>query len=277
MTGKPSAIGRDQLVSDLWSLGLLPGRDLLIHASLQRIGPVAGGAATLLGAIRDVAGPSATFVVPAQTTWNSLTSREFRRATASLDPADRARYIAEMPGFDPATTPSYKMGAFAEQVRTCPGASRSAHPQSSFAAIGPRAAPAMSVHDLDCHLGERSPLGWLYEANACIALLGVGYSACTAFHLAEYRVPGELPRREYQCFITSGGMRTARKFTDIDLIDDDFDLLGSALEAASWPDTATGPRRGRVGMAPATLLPMRTAVDFARYWLEQHRRNNNDS
>jgi aminoglycoside 3-N-acetyltransferase len=277
VAGDPIAVGRDQLVSDLRSLGLAPGQDLLVHASLRRLGPVAGGAATLLAAIRDVAGPSATVVVPAQTAWNSLTSREFRRATACLDPADRARYIAEMPGFDPATTPSHKMGAFAEQVRTSPGARRSAHPQSSFAAIGPRAAPAMSVHDLDCHLGARSPLGWLYEANARIALLGVGYSACTAFHLAEYRIRGELPRREYQCFITSGGTRTACRFTDIDLIDDDFESLGSALEAVSWPDTATAPRRGRVGMAPARLLPMRSAVDFARSWLEQHRRNKNDS
>jgi aminoglycoside 3-N-acetyltransferase len=277
MTGKSGAAGRDQLASDLRSLGLRPGQDLLIHCSLRRIGPIAGGAATLLAAIKDVAGPTTTLVVPAQTTGNSLGSRAFLDDTAGLDPEGRARYIAAMPGFDPATTPSTGMGAFAEHVRTRPGARRSAHPQSSFAAVGPRAASAMSVHDPDCHLGERSPLGWLYEDDAAIALLGVGYSMCTAFHLAEYRVSGELPSRQYQCFTTSGGVRTACTFTDIDLIDDDFEPLGAALEAVSRPDSTTAPRHGQVGMAPATLLPMRTAVDFACSWMEEHRRNRHDS
>jgi aminoglycoside 3-N-acetyltransferase len=130
----------------------------------------------------------------------------------------------------------------------------------------------MAVHDLDCHHGERSPLRWLYDRNAAVALLGVGYAACTAFHLAEYRVPGELPWREYHCFTLDEGRRTARTFTDIDLIDADFDQLGKALEAASWPDPAAAPRSGQVGRAPATLLPIRTAVDFAVSWLPLHRR-----
>jgi aminoglycoside 3-N-acetyltransferase len=262
--------GRDAIASDLRSLGLQPGQDLLIHCSLRKTGPLAGGAATLLAAIRDVAGPDATLVVPAQTTWNSLTSRAFRAATASLDADARARYIAALPGFDQASTPSAGMGAFAEHVRTQPGAQRSAHPQSSFAALGPGAAAAMSRHDLDCHLGERSPLGWLYEAGAAIALIGVGYSACTAFHLAEYRLPGELPLREYDCFVTTGGKRGQCTFTDIDLVDEDFELIGAALDDANWPDAA--PRRGRVALAAATLLPMRGAVDFARSWMEEHRR-----
>ena len=109
------------------------------------------------------------------------------------------------------------MGAFAEYLRTRPSASRSSHPQVSFAAIGPRARACTSVHDLDCHLGDRSPLGWLYAADAAILLLGVGYSACTAFHLAEYRLPGERPQRRYQCFTAEGGKRVEHEFTDIDL------------------------------------------------------------
>jgi aminoglycoside 3-N-acetyltransferase len=263
-------VDRDQLAEDLRSLGLRPGQDLLIHCSLRRIGPVDGGAATLLDAIRDVAGPAATLVVPAQTTWNSFTSRVFRAATAGLDPASYARYVAAMPGFDPATTPSSGMGAFAEYVRTRPGACRSAHPQSSFAAIGPRAAAAMSEHDLDCHFGDRSPLRWLYDADAAILLLGVDYSACTAFHLAEYRLPRK-QMQTYCCFTVSGGTRTAHEFTDIDLDDSDFGLIGTVLNTATWPDVDDAPRSGRVGMAACTLVHMRTAVDFACSWMNEHR------
>ena len=272
MTGEGPAVspqaGRAQLAADLCSVGLRPGQDLLVHCSMRQVGPVAGGTAALLGALRDVATDAVTIVVPAQTAWNSLTSRGFRAATAGLGPDERARYVAAMPGFDPASTPSAGMGAFAEHVRTRPEARRSAHPQSSFAAVGPRAAAAMSVHDLDCHLGERSPLRWLYDAGAAIVLPGVGYSACTAFHLAEYRLPGKRPRREYQCFTGSGEARTVHQFTDIDLDDSDFELLGAALDA----DAGAAVRRGRVGRAACTLLPMRAAVDFACSWMTRDRR-----
>jgi len=259
---------RDLIVSDLRSLDLRPGQDLLVHCSMRRLGPVAGGAATLLAAIRDVASPAATLVVPTHTTWNSLTSRTFLAATAGLDASARARHIANLPGFDQASTPSAGMGVFAEHVRTRPGARRSAHPQSSFAALGPGAGSAMSRHDLDCHLGERSPLGWLYDAGAAIALIGVGYSVCAAFHLAEYRLSGDLPLRRYHCFVASGGERRQCTFTDIDLADDDFELIGAALDDSRSTDAADAPRRGRVARADAIWLPMRGAVDFARSWMK---------
>src|SRR3984957_19603894 len=96
---------RAPIAADLRSLGLRRGQDLLIHCSLRNLGPVAGGAATLLAAMSDVAGPAATLVVPAYTTWNSLTSRAFLAATTGLDAAARARHIADLPGFDPVSTP----------------------------------------------------------------------------------------------------------------------------------------------------------------------------
>jgi aminoglycoside 3-N-acetyltransferase len=278
MTGEhTSAVpvaSHDQLVADLRSLGLRPGQDLLIHCSMRRVGPLGGGATTLLNAIQDVVGPASTLVVPTQTAWNSLSSRAFHAATAGLDPEGCARFIAAMPGFDPANTPAFGMGAFAEYVRTRPAARRSAHPQTSFAALGPAAAAAMAVHDLDCHLGERSPLRWLYDADAAILLIGVGYAACTAFHLAEYRLSRRAPLRRYHCFTDSGGARTAHQFDDIELFDRDFELIGTALDAATWPDANVAPRHGPVAMAACIQLPMHTAVDFARSWMEDCRVGN---
>ncbi len=265
-------IGRDQLAEDLLALGLRRGQDLLVHCSLRQIGWVHGGAATLHGAILEVAGPDATLVVPTETTWNSLTSDAFRAATAGLDATERARYIAAMPGFHPATTPSAGMGAFAEHVRTRPAAHRSSHPQTSFAAIGPRARACTSIHDLDCHLGDRSPIGWLYAADAAILLLGVGYSVCTAFHLAEYLLPDAPRLRSYHCFTTHGGTRVAHEFTDIHLDDSDFEQIGVELDSIAGWDSTAGPRRGHVGSAESRLVPFRIAVDFACSWLGNHRR-----
>jgi aminoglycoside 3-N-acetyltransferase len=249
----------------LRELGVQPGQHLLIHCSLRAIGPVDGGPATLLGAIKQAAGEQATLVVPTQTTLNSLTSRAFLTATDSLDEPGRTRFVAEMPGFDRATTPSTGMGALAEHLRTRPAAKRSSHPQSSFAALGPGAAACTSVHDLDCHLGERSPLGWLYANDAAIALLGVGYSACTAFHLAEYCWPGPRPAKTYRCFTAGPSGREEHTFTDLDLDDSDFERLGMAAEAALFI------RPGRIGLGAARLLPLGEAVDFAVTWFQEHR------
>ena len=77
--------------------------------------------------------------------------------------------------------------------------------------------------------------------------------------------------RSYHCLTVSGGERAAHQFTDIDLDDSDFELIGAALESAAWPDATVAPRHGHVGMAASTLLPMSTAVDFARSWMDEHR------
>lgn len=263
--GRPlvAPASRERLTADLESLGLRPAQDLLIHCSLRRIGPVDGGPAALLDALLDVAGQRATLVVPAQTTLNSLTSRDFHTAVAGLDEEERARFVAAMPGFDPARTPSHGMGAFAEYLRTRPLAVRSHHPQASFAALGPRARACVSVHDLDCHLGDRSPLGWLYAADAAVLLLGVGFTACTAFHLAEYRLPWTPPVQVFHCFTDVEGKRVKREFTAPALDDGDFALLGAAFESTAPADL----RKGSVGSGTGLVVPLRAAVDFGVSWL----------
>jgi aminoglycoside 3-N-acetyltransferase len=246
------------------------GQDLLIHCSLRRVGAIEGGAATLLDALLDVAGPEATLVVPAYSTLNSLTSRDFHAAVAGLDQHERARFVAAMPGFDPAQMPSNGMGAFAEYLRTHPSALRSRHPQASFAAFGPQARACTAVHDLDCHLGDRSPLGWLYTADAAVLLLGVGYSVCTAFHLAEYRLPWLPPVQVYHCFTVEKGRRVEHEFTAVALDDSDFARLGTALEGI----TPAALRQGRVGSGTGRMVPLRAAVDFGVSWLTNNRRQS---
>lgn len=246
----------DALADDLRRLGVRPGQDLLVHCSLRSVGPVDGGAATLLAALREAA-PAATIVVPTHTAGNSTSSTTFRVATAALTADERARYLARMPGFDKDSTPSHNMGAFAEYVRESPGAVRSSHPQTSFAAVGPRAAECAAGHLLECHLGERSPLGWLDRRDAAVLLLGVGYTACTIFHLAEYRLPEKPPERVYSCYVTIGDRREERVFTDLALPDSDFEAIGERMDGEAFV------RHGKVGAAQCRLIPVRDAVRYA--------------
>jgi aminoglycoside 3-N-acetyltransferase len=253
---------RAALVADLRALGV-PAGDLVVHVSLRRVGPPAGGPRTLLEALREVAGPDATIVVPTHTAHNSTTSPAFRAATRGLDGPGLTRYLDTMPGFT-ADMPSSGMGAFAEHVRLSPGAVRSGHPQTSFAAVGPQAAELTGVHDLDCHLGERSPVGALYRRGAHELMIGCDWERCTGLHLAEERVAR--PRRKtYTCFVEKEGKRVTEHFLGIDHDDTDFAALGADLDRTGIS------RRGRVGRAGALLTPLRGAVDFAVRWLTDNR------
>lgn len=250
--------GRDsgELAAGLRDLGVRPGQHLLVHCSLGSVGPVADGPRTVFEALRQVVG-QATIVVPAFTPGNSLSSAEFRLATSGLTRALRDRYEDSMLGFDPASTPAEGMGKLAEYMRTLPGAVRSDHPQTSFAACGADAAECGRVHALNGRFGESSPLGWLYRNDAAVLLLGVGYDKFSAFHLAEYLVPGSPARRAYYCFVMAAGERRARELWDVDFDDSDFAALGQRMD--SQPFVA----KGRVGDADCRLVPIRSAVEFA--------------
>lgn len=270
VAGGRTYVTRQSLAGDLRKLGVCAGRPLLVHVSLRSLGWVAGGAAGVVGALREVVGPGETIVVPAMTEDNSDTSRVYCERTREMSDEERSRYRARMPAFDQATTPSSGMGRVAEYVRTSAGAIRSAHPQSSFAALGPDADRLMRYHAEDCHLGERSPLGLLYEADAQILMLGTGYDRCTAFHLAEYRYTENPPRRRYACVVNRDGAPTWWQYEDVKLDDSDFGELGAALD--STPYVA----RGTVGDADSRLISLRIAVDFAVGWFAARRSSRSD-
>jgi len=258
---------RESLVEDLRQLGVQDGDILLTHSSLRSLGYVIGGAVTVVQALLDVVGPRGTVVVPAFTSGNCDPSRW---ALTRKAPVPREWWPAireHLPAFDPALSPSEEVGAISEAVRKWPGAQRSSHPQSSFAAVGADAAALMADHERGCLLGPQSPLGHLADRAAKILLLGVPFSICTTFHLAEYQVP-DPPTRDYECVITLEGRRTWYRYRDVVLNAGDFEQLGSALESSP---TESLVRRGKIGNAVARLIPLPEAVAFARTWLAANR------
>jgi aminoglycoside 3-N-acetyltransferase len=241
---------------------------LLVHSSLRSFDPVGDRAETLFGALRDVIGPEGTIVVPTFTPGNSRSSDVYRIRTNRLSDEELAEYHRSMPAFDPLTTPSTGMGQFSEYVRTVENSVRSAHPQTSFAAIGADAQLLMAEHDRRCHLGEESPLAVLYRMHARILMVGVGYGKCSAFHLAEYRYSPYPPEQIYECVIKENGHRRWLEYADVRLDDSDFEELGSALECAI--DVSQGTFCG----AEIRSIPIRQAVDFAARWLAENRKDN---
>jgi aminoglycoside 3-N-acetyltransferase len=269
-------LSREDLVSDLRTLGVRYGQTLLVHASLSRLGWVDGGAATVVAALRAVVGADGNVVVCAGTQENSVTSRAHLASIDGLPPEQVAQLRNRMPAFDPKSAPA-GAGQIARHLCTLEETERSRHPQSSFAAVGPRAAELMHPHPLNCHHGARSPLGRLYalaaegQLDVAILMLGVGYRACTALHLAEYRYPnGRSPRRypparTYMAKITVKGRPRWTLYRDAVLDDSDFEAIGDHL------DKEIVKHQGYVGEASSRLMPFLTVVDHATEWMRQHR------
>jgi aminoglycoside 3-N-acetyltransferase len=252
---------RASMTADLRALGVAESGVLLVHSSLSSLGWVCGGAVAVVGALLDVLAPEGTLVVPTHTTGNS------DPATWTNPPIPQSWWATvreHMPAFDPLLTPSTAVGAVPELVRTWPGAMRSDHPQTSFAAVGPHAGQITAGHALKSGMGEDSPLGRLYDLDARILLLGTGHASNSSFHLAEYRVPAPRRHQTAAAVMTPSG-RAWIAYDDVDLDSGDFEALGAAFDATG------GTRRGHVGAADARILRQRDAVDFAVAWLTRHR------
>ncbi|AEV82389.1 aminoglycoside 3'-phosphotransferase [Actinoplanes sp. SE50] len=252
---------RGSLAEDLRGLGLRAGESVLLHSSLRSVGWVCGGAVTVVQAFLDVLGPAGTLVTPAFASENRDPARW---AGPEIPAAWWPRIRETMPAYDAQRTPCRALGIVAETLRCWPGAVRSPHPQTSFAAVGARAAALMRRHDLVSELGEESPLAALEAAGARVVLLGVGFDRCTAFHLAEYRLPWRTPR-DNACVMSTPAGRAWVPYRGVLLDAGDFAALGADFERTGA--VTTGP----AGAAVARLFPLPAAVAFARDWLAAHR------
>ena len=263
--GSGSAIGQAEIRSDLARLAMPARSPVLVHSSLREVGPPTGGPAAVAGALRDVLGPRAAIVVPAFTARNSTTTREFRRRTARMTPEQREAEEAKIVPFDLRTTPAQDVGAFAEYIRSQPAAVRSAHPQTSFAALGPDAVDVTRDHALESHLGEWSPLARLYDRDAQVLLLGVGHANNTSLHLAEAK--GTFAKKRYAngSPVVVDGRRAWVTYEGDDTDDGDFEALGDAF-AETGAQT-----EGPAGNGTARLMSQRAVVDFAVTWMNANR------
>lgn len=251
---------RASLAADLAKV-LSSGDVVLVHSSLRKVGWICGGAEALVRAFTDVLG-SGTLVVPTHTSENSDPSEW----CAPPVPESWWPTIREQtPAFDPLVTRTRQMGALPETVRTWPGMARSAHPQTSFAAVGGQAERVTAGHALDSMLGTESPLARLEDLDAKVVLLGVGWDSCTAFHLPESRLPS-VRRKKNSFAAVTNGKREWVTVEDLDADSDDFESLGAAFEAETGAVT-----RFKAGDAECRVFTIRDATDFAAKWLAKHR------
>jgi aminoglycoside 3-N-acetyltransferase len=155
------------LVNDWLALGVRPGGVLLVHASLRSLGPVEGGAETVVQSLLEAISPHGTLLMPALS----------------------YRWVGpEAPIFNVLTTPSC-VGALPEYFRTRPGTIRSVHPTHSVSGVGPLVEDLLGEHirsTTPC--GPFSPFAKLPKLGGQILFLGCGLRPNTSMHAVEERI-----------------------------------------------------------------------------------------
>lgn len=256
---------RSRLVADLRHLGVGASAITMVHTRMSALGWVVGGSETVVRALLEALGPEGTLM--AYASW-----ADHVYALDDRPAAYRDAYRAEPPRWDPATgevDPDY--GRIPERVRTWPGALRSAHPEASVVAVGPRARWLTEVHE-DGY-GAGSPFARLVEAGGDVLMLGAPLSTVTLLHHAEAiaSAPGKRTvtyelaladgsRRSYTDIETSHG---AYDYGRLGLDDDEFAVIARDALAAGVGV------RGKVGAADCHRFPARELVAFAVRWIDE--------
>ncbi len=240
----------------------------MIHAALRRVGPILGGPDSLIDALRDAVGPAGTIL--AYTDWEA----DYERL-ADAGGRVPARWRDEIPPFDPARSRAARdNGAFAELVRTTPGARRSGNPGASVTALGAEADRLTRDHPLDYGYGPGTPFARLVASGAKVLMLGAPTDTMTLLHHAEHlaALPDKRVKR-IEVPLLSGATRIWRMIEEFDTSDPVTPALPQDAFARIVADYVAGggaAREAHIGRAPSLLVPAAAIVPFAVAWMEAH-------
>ncbi len=185
---------KEQLKKDLRKMGIKPTDALMVHSSMKSIGPVEGGADTVVDAFMEYLAEG-LLMMPTHT-WKQMST--------------------EYNVFDPKTEPAC-VGIIPNIFRTRQGVVRSLHPTHSVAAYG--AGAAEYIRGEDDLTTPCSPGGcWdrLRDVNAKILLVGVTHARNTFIHSVEevFDVPERFSEKptEFQIKMPDGTLKAVSMY-----------------------------------------------------------------
>ncbi len=267
-TGRVQSV--EQLGADLRGLGVRRGEVLMVHASLRRVGPVAGGAEGVVAAIESVLGPDGTVLMV-------LGARDDHAWVNERPEADRVALLADAQPFDHLRTPALpEVGVLAEVLRTMPGTVVNDHPEGRFAARGRRAEALLADLPWDDYYGPGSALDRLVAAGGRVLRLGADLDTVTVLHRAEYLADVRDTRRVRRFRRVRGP--DGPQIVVVECLDDEDGIVPEARQPAEdyfavilKAYLALGRASvGQVGGAQSDLLDAGDLVAFGAQWMTEH-------
>jgi aminoglycoside 3-N-acetyltransferase len=249
-------VTRSSLTADLREVGVSAGDVLCVHTSMKSLGFVIGGARTIIDSLLEAIGDNGTLMMP---TYSGDLSDPAEWAHPPVPPEWIETIRRETPAYDPLRTPTRRMGTVPELFRHWPGAVRSSHPQSSFAALGPDADALVGEHQLDDRFGPDSPLGHLVKFKGKVLLLGAPYDTTALFHLTHH-LAGGAKHVVKRSPINVEGQQEWAEYSDVNYSNDWFE---DGITMLIEKEIA---HLGRVGAARTVLLPALEAVEVVVAW-----------
>ena len=213
---------RSKLRQDLRSLGVEPADVLFIHSSFKSLGPVDGGAGTVIDALEDAVGDQGLILMPS---FNLLDGRVLRAESWNVE-----------------TTPS-TVGWITEYFRLMPETVRSDHYSHSVAALGKRAHEFTSGHlsrEGYDSVWDLEPWGKMFGTHSPnvqgLPSRRQGSDARSRIRLVHLRPSGRdhLPKRTAGSEMDIWTLRLDRP-----LLGEYWDRIGSSSEAA-WATPSAG-------------------------------------
>ena len=171
----------EELTQGFTNAGLREGESIMLHASLESMGTIDGGAAMVIHRLLRVIGKDGTILMPTFTSISrhSPTHNDFTELNCWCG-GNEDRHVP----FIPELQPDKQMGVIAYRLCSWPNSRRSKHPGYSFVAVGRHVDEVISEIKLDDPL---LPIKKLQKYDPVVVMIGVNLTAVTAIHLAENR------------------------------------------------------------------------------------------
>ncbi|MEN0642552.1 AAC(3) family N-acetyltransferase [Alkalicoccobacillus gibsonii] len=243
---------RQSLTMDLKHLGLREGMTVIVHSSMKSLGWVCGGAVAVIQALQDVITHKGTLIMPAHSA-DVSDPREWENPAIPKEWIQEV--MSELPPFDLLMTPTFGMGVIPELFRTYPNVKRSNHPVHSFSVWGNNSEEVAKNHSLDYGLGENSPLGYLYQNNGYVLMLGTGYETNTSMHLGEH-LGGTVKQVKKMSPMIENHQKVWKEYVELDYDADPFSAIGERFEGEH------NILEGKVGHSQAKLMYQPDLVNF---------------
>ena len=227
----------DELSYGFRQLGLEEGV-VLMHASMESMGSVDGGAAMVLHRLLKCIGKDGILLMPTFTsvTRHSLTHDNYTKAGCWCEGKENRHlpFIAEL-------QPDKDMGEIAYRLCSWPSSRRSRHPAYSFVAVGENSDKLVREYST---LDPLQPLKALLKEDPVVLTVGLGLDSVSVIHVAEQRLTPSKFVKERALTVTSKG----QDWVDVTAIgcSGGFQKLAQRISSEKLEET-------QIGVAMATL------------------------